>query len=310
MKKLWNFLVIALSAAVAVSCAMAPASAQTLKVATGSAKLTYSTLYKEMVNACGTEVAMVEINSSGSMDNVDKLLGNEVNAAFVQSDVLYLRSKTEELGNVKTLLALHNEQVHIVARVNSGLTTGGVMGVGSKEVVLTDLSSLSGMKIGASGGSAVTAKVIRLQSEIAFNVVEFPTNDAVIAALSKGDIQAGLIVGGAPLGLVNGLGPQFKLLPISPVVVDRLKGVYRPARLNYSKLGAAGVATVSTDALLVTREYKTAKMIDSLAGFRSCVLGKADDLKETTGTHPAWQAVDPANKGKWVWYELPVKGKK
>jgi len=134
--------------------------AQTLRVATGGAKGTYSTLFKEMVNACGTEVPLVEVNSTGSMENVNNLVGNQVNAAFVQSDVLYLRARTEELGNVKTLLALHSEQVHIVARAASGLKTGGVMGVGGSAVTFTDLSSLAGYKVGAAGGSVVTAEVI------------------------------------------------------------------------------------------------------------------------------------------------------
>lgn len=91
------------------------------------------------------------------------------------------------------------------------------------------------------------------------------------------------------------------------MLAERLKGVYRPARLNYAKMGAAGVPTVATDALFVTREYKTAKMVDSLSRFRGCALSKIDELKETTGTHPAWQRVDPANRGKWAYYDLPAR---
>lgn len=297
-------------AAFVVAFAAAGTQAQTLRVATGGAKGTYSQMSKELSNACGTEVPLVEVNSTGSMENVSNLVGNQVNAAFVQSDVLYLRARTEELGNVKTLLALHSEQVHIVTRATSGLKTGGVMGVGGSAVNFTDLSSLAGYKVGAAGGSVVTAQVIRLQSEIPFNVVPFETNDAVLAAVKSGAVEAGLFVGGSPMPLIAALGPDLKLLPISGAVVERLKGVYKPARLNYPKMGAAGVTTVSTDALFVTREYKTEKMTSSLARFRACALAKLDDLKETTGTHPAWQGVDPANKGKWAWYELPSGSKK
>lgn len=108
-------------------------------------------MFKEIVSACGTEVPLVEVNSTGSMENVNNLVGNQVNAAFVQSDVLYLRARTEELGNVKTLLALNSEQVHIVTRAASGLKTGGVMGVGGSAVTFTDLSSLAGYKVGGCG---------------------------------------------------------------------------------------------------------------------------------------------------------------
>jgi len=285
------------------------AQAQTLKVATGSAKGTYAAMFKELTQVCGNEVAMVEVPSTGSMDNINQLVGNQVNAAFVQSDVLYLRARTEELGNVKTLLALHNEALHFVAKTASGIKEGGTLGIGAKEVVFTDLSSLAGRRVGASGGSAVTAQVVRLQSEIAFTVLAFDTNDLALKALNDGGVDAVLMVGGQPLGGVSALGAQYKLLGIPPNVAERLKGVYRPARLNYPKMNAAGVSTVATDALFVTREYKTAKMVDSLAKFRACALNKIEDLKETTGTHPAWQAVDPANRGKWAWYELPA-GKK
>lgn len=281
------------------------AHAQTLRVATGGAKGTYSAMFKELTNACGVELPMVEVNSSGSMENINNLVGNQVNAAFVQSDVLYLRARTEELGNVKTLLALHSEQVHIVVKAASGLTHGGVMGLGGKAVVFTDLSSLSGRRVGAAGGSAVTAQVIRLQSEVAYSVVPLDNNDAVKAALDKGDIDAAIFVGGAPLANVAALGPQYRLLPISAAATERLKGVYRPARLTYAKMGASGVTTVATDALLVTREYRTERMLSSLSRFRACALRQLDDLKETTGTHPAWQGVDPANKGKWAYYDLP-----
>lgn len=67
-----------------------------------------------------------------------------------------------------------------------------------------------------------------------------------------------------------------------------------------------GVNTVATDALFVTREYKTPKFVEALAKFRGCLLANLDDLKEATGMHPKWQAVDAANKGKWPYYELPA----
>lgn len=297
---------VAVMAVLAVSCT--PAQAQTIKVATGSAKLTYSTMFKEMVQHCGNTLPLIEVNSNGSMDNVDKLVGNEVNAGFVQSDVLWLRARTEDLGNVKTLLALHNEQVHLIAPTRSGVKSGGVMGVGGSEVVINDITQLSGMRVAATGGSAVTARVIRLQSEIPFTVVEYPNNDEVLKAVAGGQAQAALIVAGQPAASVRALsGQQFKMLAIPAAIQERLKGVYRPARLNYSNLNAAGVPTVATDALLVTREYRTARMTSALAAFRGCVHGRVDELKETTGTHPAWQAVDAANRGRWAWYELGEK---
>ena len=300
-------LYLAFISAAAISFALAsPVNAQTLKVATGSAAGTYSTMFKQLAAQCGNTIPLVEINSAGSQDNLNQIIGNQVSAGFVQSDVLYLRSRTEELGNVKTLLALHSEPVHLLAPAQSGIKEGGTLGIGAKEVVLDNISQLAGRRVGAYGGSAITAQVIRLQSEIPFNVVVLPNEAAVVKAMNDKQVDVALFVGGAPLPFMSKLDANWKLLSIPAPVVEKLKGVYRPARLNYANMNMSGVTTVATDALFVTREYKTEGILQNLAKFRACALNSLDTLKDTTGTHPAWQAVDANNKGKWVWYDLPV----
>lgn len=291
----------------ALAFASLTASAQQMQVGTGSPTGTYSTMFKQLAGKCGINVAMIERNTTGSPENVDLLLGNSINAAFVQPDVLFLRAKTEELGNVKTLLALHTEAVHIVVKAGAGTKQGGFAGIGANTVEFTTLEQLAGRKIGAYGGSLVTAQVVRLQSEIPYNVVPFENEAGLKAALAKGDVDAALFVGGQPLGTVANLGNDYRLLAMAPATVEKLKGVYKPARLNYRTMGAAGVPTVAMEALFVTREYKTERMTASLAALRSCALASLDDLKETTGTHPAWQNVEAGNKGKWAWYDLPVR---
>ena len=288
--------------AMAVGCTPQPAHAQTMRVATGPKLGTYSTMLKEISGSCGV-AGMSEQQTDGSMTNIDLLVGNQVNAAFVQADVLFFRARTENLSNVKTLLALHPEEVHIVALVNPK-KEGGVMGIGAKQVSYSAITDLAGRTVGASGGSYVTAQVIRLQSEIPFQVVNVPSNDHLIAAIARGDLDAGIIVGGSPLNTISALDPRFKLVGIPEQVQAKLRSVYNPARLNYAKIGAAGVPSVSTDAVFVTREYKTPKMLGSLSEFRRCATKAIPELKETLGTHPKWQAVDPANHGKWPWYDL------
>ncbi len=87
MKKLTTIALAALSFA---------ASAQQLQVSTGSPTGTYSSMFKQLSAKCGNTVALIEQNSTGSGENVDRLVGNSVNAAFVQSDVLYLRGCRRE----------------------------------------------------------------------------------------------------------------------------------------------------------------------------------------------------------------------
>lgn len=299
MKKLFAFLVFTLLAAVA--------GAQQLQVSTGPAKgSTYTDMFATMGKYCGNRVALVAMPSAGSVENLDRLTANVSNAAFVQSDMLFMRGMTEDLGGIKTLLALHPETVHFVAPQRSGLKSGGVMGVGGQEVVIQDIGQLTGLKVGAAGGSVVTAKVVKLQSDIGYALTEYADTAALLKALAAGEINAAVMVGGAPLGSVASLPAGYKLLAVPPAVAEKLKNVYRPIRANYRNLGAAGVPTISTDALLVARAYKTPKMIEALAAFRQCVVANLDEIKETTGTHPAWQGVIADNRGLWPYYELPA----
>ncbi len=291
---------------VCILCAFG-AQAQQLRVATGTPKGTYSTELKEMQEMCGSEVAMVPVESTGAVENLDLLANeNKVNIAFVQSDLLYRRAKTQDLGAIKTLLALHREQLHFIVR-NEVLKKGGVLGVGGTEYRLTSVEQLTGLKLAAGGGSMETARQFRLDSEIPFNVVEVKDADAALAALAAKNVEAALLVGGAPLGNVQTLGKGYTILAVPPAIADKVKGAYRPDRVTYNSMGVQGVRTVSVDALLVTREYKTDKMRSALGRFRQCVLAHLDELKETTGKHPAWQSVDAANHGTWNWYDLPTK---
>lgn len=296
-----------LSIALALAAMCFSVFAQQLKVATGSATGTYSTMLKQSAQLCGSSIAIVEHGTSGSMENINLLTGNQVNAAFVQTDVLHFRARTEDLGNIKTLITLHPEEVHVLAPTVSLTKEGGVAGIGSKPIQISTVRDLAGRRVGAAGGSIVTAQVIRLQAEIPFTVQEYPDNKALLAAVTAGEVEAALMVGGSPLGAIEALkGEGWKLVAFPEEVATKLKSVYRPARLNYAGIRQMGVPTVATDALFVTREYKTAKFVESLAKLRGCLLAGLDELKETTGMHPKWQAVDSSNRGKWPYYELPT----
>ncbi len=304
MKNIRNALiVVAIIGSVALS---STASYAQVRVGTGSAEGTYSTMFKQLQAACGATVAMTETNTSGSNDNLDQIMANQLNAAWVQTDVLFFRARTEEMGNIKTLLAMHPEEVHFLAPAVAKNKEGGTLGIGAKVPVFTSVENLVGRTVGAVGGSFTTAQVIRLQSEINFSVQQFTDAKALMVALDAGTIEAAVFVGGAPMPALAALGPNYKLLSFSEATQNKLKNVYRPARVSYNKMNANGLATVATDALFVTREYKTPRMVEQLAKFRACATAAAPELSETIGTHPKWKAVDPSNKGKWAYYDLPA----
>ena len=281
--------------------------AQQVKVATGSAKGTYHALFANIADKCGESMAMIEVPTSGSLENLDKLSGKEVGAAFMQTDALFASAQGRDLGNIKTLVAFNKESVHIVALANSGLKSGGTLGIGAKDVVFNSAEDLSGMKVAAAGGSLVTAQLIKLQGQVNWTVVPVDSADAAIAAVKSGAVQAAILVGGQPLGNVKALGSEFKLVGFHQGTMDLLKTVYVADKLSYPKLGNGAVSTIATEALLVTRTYNTPDKLAMLSSFRKCVLDHVAEWQDADGAHPAWAQVDVANHGKWAYYDLPVQ---
>lgn len=302
MKK---FTKLAVISAVMVASVSVMAQAQ-LKVATGSATGTYSRMFKEFQGACKDQIMQIEIPTKGSVENMDKLLGNEVNAAIVQTDILYSRAKTEDLSNIKTLFSLYPEEVHIIAPSVSPIQEGGTMGFNKKPIQLNTVSDLANRTVAAWGGSVVTAQVIRLQSEIAFSVTEVADFKTAKAELDAGRVAAIVMVGGQPMSDVQSLTNNYKLVSFSEATLGKLKSVYVPAKLTYSGMGqgGSGVQTIATESLFVTRAYKTEKYVQALSSLRKCFKTSLPELQEETGKHKKWASVNAENTGKWAYYQL------
>lgn len=291
-------------AAAAVMAILAANVQAQMKVSTGDPKAgsTYSKMFRELRERCPS-VEMEEIFSTGSLQNMDRLVGNEVNAGIVQTDVIYLRGKTDDLGNLKTLFVLHPEEIHVVVRAD--LKRDATLGFGGRPV--EKVEDLAGMKVAAAGGSVMTARVLQLLGEIPFTIVETDSSGDALALLGAKKVDAAILVGGAPLGNLSKLGADYRLLPIADRTAEKLKAVYVPAKVSYRGMNSTGVPTMATEAIFVTRDYKSKAMTDALVKLRACLAEKLDDLRDATGSHPKWQAVKVENRGKWTWYEAPGK---
>lgn len=280
-------------------------------IADGSSSGTYKAFLKEIQTAVGTAIVFQEVESHGAVENLDLLVTNKVSMAFMHSDVLDFRSKREDLSSFKTLLTLFKEEVHFVApRVSKRppTKTGGTFGFGgtiTPPPIVNTVEDLKGLRVGASGGSAITAQVIKLMGEIPYEFVSFDKGDEVFAALNSGTIDAAVFVGGAPLPNLEQLGRDYKLLSIGEKTRNLLKSVYSDATITYSKMDPAGVTTVAADALLVAKNYKSPKMINILSTVRNSFAKSLLDLQETPGIHKKWQEVSIDAKAKWPMLELP-----
>lgn len=289
------------------------ASAQQIIVGTGSAGNTYNRQFNEIRKECSKELAMVEWTgkdnkpSNGAVRNAELLTGNEINGAFMQADILYMMAKTQDLSDIKTLLVLNSEVLHYIVKSDLVVKKGGYLGMGGTSTPVTSLDQISGMTVAASGGGAWSAKQVRLDSEIPYNIMEVADSKAAIAALDK-TASVALIVGGFPVDYIKTLGKGYRILTMSDTVRSKIKGAYLPAQTAYNNMADGGVAqTAAVQSLFVVREYKSPKMVAALSALRSCVLNNLDDLKETTGNHPSWRQVKLENQSqaKWPLYQFP-----
>lgn len=281
-------------------------------VATGDSKAgsTYSAMFRELNQTCSAALPMTEKESNGSVTNLQLLTDNQVNAAIVQGDLLNFVDQTDpaKVQNVKTLFTLAPEELHFIARAD--IKTEGGYGVGkfrfgADKVEFKTLSDLAGRKVGAVGGSILSGRVVAKQSGLNFQMVDAGNNDNLKKSLLDGTFDAILVVGGAPHGLVKSLDTNFRLLPVSQETASQLKA-YTATKLSYQNLNQSGIPAVQTQALFVSRTYRSPQMLQKLASLRKCFNEQVPNIQDRTGSHPKWQQVDVSNQGKWTYYELPA----
>jgi TRAP-type uncharacterized transport system substrate-binding protein len=287
-------------------------SASTLLVADGSSSGTYKVMLEQMnkVLADSGMVLQEVADTHGAVDNLDKLVSNEAQAAFMHSDVIQYRANSEDPDfkeKFQTLITLYPEDVHFLVLsqpYKSGGHTAFGHTIGGTEVQLNSISDLAGLPVGAAGGGYITINAIRLQAEIAYTAVKFNSGAEVLSALDSGQIACAVFVGGAPLPNLKDLGPQYRLIGVSDVTATRLKALYRQTTISYPKMQTEPVHTIAPECVLVARVYKTPKFVASLRAFRNAFNNHLDEIKETPGMHKAWQKVEANNKGKWAYYDL------
>lgn len=292
MRKFWMLVNIVVLCALTVTFAVAQQPTYVpLTVTTGVETGTYYRFAREIAQACPQPPLTLNA-SKGSLENLDRLLGNEAHLAFVQADALIARKVIDndpEVDRVKTFMTLYPEEVHLIASGNQFVKT------------FTDLGN---KKVAVYGGSTITSRVLFAKSGFRpIRILTYGTPTEAVQALDKREVDAILGVGGQPLAWVRGLDASYRLVPIeaSPQIVQ----AYQTTSLSYSNLADTGrVRTVAVLSLIATIDYKTAAIRQSLGKLRECLSSKLVQLQEGLGSHPKWRLVDPASKGPWPYFEL------
>ena len=284
--------------------APAPAPGVTvLKIAAGSSSGIYEEFEKEMQAEIGDSVQLVPVESHSATQNLDHLMGNDVNLALMTADVLFFRKSVDDTSGLRTLLVLFPEDINIVT-LNQPykLPKTGPFDFSNKTIDIETITDLDGQLIGTAGGGFITSNIIKQQAKINWDIQKFNSGGDALSALRQGQIAAVLLVGAAPLPALKDLGSDYRLVSVPDNVIMALASVYKKHNITYNNISAIPVQTLSAPCLVVTRNYKSRKNIAALLKVRQAIINGLPDLQETTGNHKAWQLVDPQEHGTFPWF--------
>lgn len=257
-----------------------------MNVATSPNGSTAADMFRDLGRVCTSAAFLRQRQTSGSVENIELLLDNKVALAFVQLDVLKARDQIDQdprAKDLRVLLPLNFDEIHLIVKRPTKDVFGRVKGI-------TAFGGLKGKRVGAWGGSVITAQILKAKAKNDYTIVALNDRAAALAALNAGQIDAVLAVVGQPADWVNTLNPAvFTLVPLD-IPQGSLNGFYRPARLLYPKLGVA-INTYSVQRLLITRNFKTPERRVPLLAYQKCALAKLTTLQETEGMHPKWNDV-------------------
>ncbi len=274
-----------------------------LKIAAGSTSGIYEEFEKEMQAVIGDSVQLVPVDSHSATQNLDHLMGNDVNLAFMTADVLFFRKAVDDTSNLRTLLVLFPEDINIVT-LNQPykLPKSSLLDFSNKMVDIQTISDLDGLPLGTAGGGFITCNIVKQQARLNFDIHKFQSGADALSALRQGEVAAVLLVGAAPLPALKDLGSDYRLVSVPDNIVVALSNVYKKHNVTYNNISSIPVQTVSAPCLVVTRNYKSKKNIAALLRVRQAVINGLPDLQETTGNHKAWQLVDPTDHGTFPWF--------
>jgi len=297
------------------------AGAQTpFKIGTGGPLGTYYQMCMDMLKTFGATVpnAFECVQTGGSMDNMQGIIGRTLQGGIVQFDVLkYLEEKDPNMAQIKVMFPLHQEEVHIVG-ANTTYKQGGFLGFGAKSVELRTLKDLNSRKVVAWGGSVLSAEYFAFRFKLNYEVIDVSglrldekgasvkagANQAAephrVAAklVANGDAHAIFAVGGFPLGWLQDskvFGKQFKMLTIGSDMADQVAGIYNKSKVNYPNLTEGAVPTIAVPAVMVTRDFRTPDRVAPIVAIQRGVVAGLETLRDEG--HPKWaQPTNPSEK--------------
>jgi len=251
-----------------------------LTIATGTPEGTYYQIAQDIKQIAEKEGIPVEIiQTNGSFDNINLLGLEKVDLAILQLDVLKVTSDAMQakagfnvLKEIKVILNLYFEEIHVITK-NDGIRS---------------LSQLEGKKVAVGperSGSALTAEVLLTAYDLRVEKFFDAPNDA-LQKLERGELDALIFVGGAPVPAFEKLDPSFRFvrLPSNPI----LEQLYQRKKIDKGVYPWAGeVETFAVPSAIMTRDRRDSEYVTLIERLLLTILSNKEKL-DAIG-HPKWK---------------------
>ena len=251
-----------------------------LTIATGTPEGTYYQIAQDIKQIAEKEGIPVEIiQTNGSFDNINLLGLEKVDLAILQLDVLKVTSDAMQakagfnvLKEIKVILNLYFEEIHVITK-NDGIRS---------------LSQLEGKKVAVGpdrSGSALTAEVLLTAYDLRVEKFFDAPNDA-LQTLERGELDALIFVGGAPVPAFEKLDPSFRFvrLPSNPI----LEQLYQRKKIDKGVYPWAGeVETFAVPSAIMTRDRRDSEYVTLIQRLLLTILSNKEKL-DAIG-HPKWK---------------------
>ncbi|MCK5145391.1 TAXI family TRAP transporter solute-binding subunit [bacterium] len=221
-------------------------------------------ILKKILEENNQNIRIEIVQTSGSVENAEKIASGSVDLALIQSDIAYYFKTGEKIfkfpaDRLKGIAALYTEPIHII--INASLA-------------IEDLNGLKGRNVSVGpqrSGTEFNATSILNIFNLSYQDIEeqfLPIGDAV-TMLEQGTIDAVFLTSGIPSPILTNFKSNFKLLPLKTQTILSLRQSYPfyvgttiPAK-TYSNINE-DVFTVGVRALLVCHEGLADNIVDQL----------------------------------------------
>jgi len=255
----------------------------------------YYHIAQDLVKYSGMNIVIKP--SKGAINNYEMLINDpSINIGIVQFDVLQkgkqhdYQSKTHISENLKVLLPIGYEEIHLITKVNSNILS---------------LQDLAGKKVNvgvpSKEGTNITSGLIKSVTEVPWIDINLSFDSAFVALL-KGEIDAMFFVGYAPIQKLKDLLPTYnQLIKLVPIKETALGQFHNASQINLGTYPWLyyDVQTYAVRSYLVTNiKSDNPMIIEAYEKLLKNIKENLNVLKQNG--HPAWKQVDLSFKDvKW-----------